>query len=178
MSESGTTWLIGLTEEQYDNITYNLCVNNYLYYGYTFGCNSTFFSTVNYIKVCGRLRGYTHGHGFSFYNYYLLPNVSISEQYLSGVSIINISGLMLMDMKKIIILKIQLHHVLALLQILSILLHYLLVMTITVNQDILMTHFQMITFLFSMIHYGLDKSVIAMRVLVVLLLICHGLSRH
>ena len=89
MSEPGTTCPTGLTEKQYDDITYNLCVNNYLYSTYTFGCNSTFFSsyTLNYTKVCGRLRGYTHGRGFSFYNYYHNPNVGISEQYLSGVSI-------------------------------------------------------------------------------------------
>ena len=89
MSEPGTTCPTGLTEKQYDDITYNLCVNNYLYSNYTFGCNSTFFSsyTLNYTKICGRLRGYTHGHGFSFLNYYDNHNVSISEQYLSGVSI-------------------------------------------------------------------------------------------
>ena len=89
MSEPGTTCPTGLTEKQYDNITYNLCVNNYLSSSYTFGCNSTFFSsyTLNYTKVCGRMRGYTHGYGFSFYNYYYNPNVNISEQYLSGVSI-------------------------------------------------------------------------------------------
>ena len=89
MSEPGTTCPTGLTEKQYDNIAYNLCVNNYLSYNQAFGCNSTFFSsyTLNYTKICGRLRGYTHGHGFSFFNYYHNPNVSISEQYLSGVSI-------------------------------------------------------------------------------------------
>ena len=90
MSEPGTTCPTGLTEEQYDDITYNLCVNNYLSSNEAYGCSSTFFSsyTLNYTKVCGRLRGYTHGHGFSFLNYYTNPNVrSISEEYLSGVSI-------------------------------------------------------------------------------------------
>ena len=87
MSEPGTTCPTGLTEEQYDNITYNLCVNNYMY-NY-FGCSSTFFSsyTLHYTKVCGRLRGYTRGRGLSFIDYHWNPNVSITEPYLNGVSI-------------------------------------------------------------------------------------------
>ena len=89
MSEPGTTCPTGLTEEQYDNIT--LCGLNHTALTNTYYpvCNSTFFSsyTLNYTEVCGRLRGYTHGYGFSFLNYYYNPNVSISEQYLSGVSI-------------------------------------------------------------------------------------------
>ena len=36
MSEPGTTCPTGLTEKQYNSITYNLCVNNYLSSG--FGC--------------------------------------------------------------------------------------------------------------------------------------------
>ena len=89
MSEPGTTCPTGLIEEQFD-MTYSLCGNMYLSSGFTFGCNSTFFGSygLSYTKVCGRVRGYTRGHGLSFVSYHSDPNIDdVSEPYLNGVSI-------------------------------------------------------------------------------------------
>ena len=59
MTEPGTACPSGLTQRGYFNLNHDVCGQHTATHG---GCGSTFFSTysLNYTKVCGRVRGYQY----------------------------------------------------------------------------------------------------------------------
>ena len=70
MTESGATCPPGLTLQQYNNIDHGLC-------GYIFHL------CLNYLEVCGQIRGYQHKGSDVFYQL----SVGIDSYYVDGVSI-------------------------------------------------------------------------------------------
>ena len=88
MSEPGSSYPPRLV--QYDNIFgSSLCwTTSGTYNNYYEGCCSTFFSTcvLNYTKVCGQVRGYQYGYSIGFYYYLINPN-SYDPQIKWGVTL-------------------------------------------------------------------------------------------
>ena len=86
MTEPGSTCPSGLTQTRYNNLDHHVCGRFNPSSG---GCGSTFFSiySLNYTKVCGRVRGYQYHTPDAFQLISTNSTNSIESYYVDGVSI-------------------------------------------------------------------------------------------